>query len=1234
MTARALATAEPPVRVVARASPFRTATAELFVPAGRTVAELVEMALPDPMLRDLAQAWIVDDEWGDPHPLPRPQWHRTRPKPGMRLFVAPVPQGGGGNKILRAVLTIAIVIAATIAFGPNGTVAASVGSALGVSAATASAVLITATTLLGSLLINALLPVGTPRLGELSYGSAARTSPTLSGSSNQARPWRPIPRIYGRHRVVPPKAARDSTESEGETTWLRCLFDFGYGPLELSEMRIGAVPIEQFEGVEIEVRQGFETDPPVTLYTDTIRTDGYSIKVSQAGGPQTVQSRDGAVELGVDLTFQGLVFYDNNGNASTESVGVRIEYRPVGAADWTLGTDSTVSAATASSYTASFRFKNLAPARYELRVTRTTFDTETSTRRRSTFFLTQVRSVLPGAPVRAKGRCLVALRIRATDQLNGTIQDFSAVAQALLPVWDGTSWTVQATRNPAWAYLDVLRGRAIRFPVADTRIALADFLAWANRCDTLVDGEPKQRCDLVVDARSTVFDTLRDIAGTGRATPGMRDGRFSIVEDLPTSVPVQHFTPRNSWGFRGTKIFAEPWHGLRVRFVDPDRDWEQGEVIVYADGYTEANATRVDTLDLLGCTSRAQAMREGRYHLAAATLRPETYELTCDVEHLVCTRGDLVRVSHDVPLWGSGWGRVRSRVMDGPNVAGVLIDEPVPIRADRTYALRWRGADTVGGVASVSADPGEATTFTFASPLPPASAPDAGDLVMVGEAERETAALKVKSIEPGPNLTAKLVLVDAAPEIHDADTGPIPAFDPLITLPYTPPRALPGEPVVVEVFSGTAALLRAGDGSVLARIGLRLRAAEGDLAPAAFQVRGRIAGTTEFEAWSGPGPIVFSGPVFDGTVYELQARAVSAAGLAGPWSALVAHTVAGKAEPPADVAGFVISGRRLDWQAVPDLDLAGYRIRWAPGAAVDWQQAQPAHGGLLTSSPFELDALPAGQVTVLIKAIDTSGNESAAAARIVTNLGAAPIAGTEAAAIDFRAGGFAGTKVNATVASGDLLADADATAPMWLSDLAAMWGDPAAEMFPGSGWLPMEYLDDIGFTDPPPGARVLLRTTIEGAGQQISYRITPAMWTGDGNAMWTADGNPMFGAGVSAEWLEWPGALVDPPGDLELRVMIAGGAARGAIRRLVAVLDAPRIDEALADIALAAGGTRLPIAQPYRGIGAVTVTLQGGTTALGVRIIDKDPDLGPLVRAFDTSGTGVAATVDAVITGY
>ena len=123
-----------------------------------------------------------------------------------------------------------------------------------------------------------------------------------------------MPRVYGQHRVFPVLAAHPHTEVEGDEQYLRMLFDFGYGPLELSDLRIGAIPLAQFEGVETEIRQGYDSDPPITLYTDTIREDQYSLKVTSDGGPEVLETRDGADEIIADITFRGLVRFDDGGN--------------------------------------------------------------------------------------------------------------------------------------------------------------------------------------------------------------------------------------------------------------------------------------------------------------------------------------------------------------------------------------------------------------------------------------------------------------------------------------------------------------------------------------------------------------------------------------------------------------------------------------------------------------------------------------------------------------------------------------------------------------------------------------------------------------------------------------------------------------------------------------------------------------------------------------------------------
>lgn len=920
---------------------------DVVLPAGGTLAEMLEIAQPDPRLRRHAHIFIAD------HKIAPCYWRSVRPKHGQTVTIRVVPTGGGGGgkNPLRTVLTIAVIAAAiwvgqleVLQFGafnlPGVTSTLYAGQILGA----------VAVTMIGNLAVNAIAPPPKASNTDLARGSLSGTSATLSitGSSNQADPYGPVPRVYGRMRLYPKKAARDFTEVVGEEQFLRCLFDFGYGPLDLSELRIGAVPIEQYEGVELEVRQGFADDAPVTLYSNTIREDPYSLKLSQAGGRQIVETRDGADEITIDAAFNGLVYFDDNGGRQNHSVTLRVEWRAVGETEWRLYTEEAVTGATESAVRKTWRIITGMPGRYQVALTRVTAD-NTSTRVRDDCYLAAVRTIQYSYPVRKAGRCLVAMRIKATDQLNGVVDQFSAIAQARLRVWTGTEWVQQATRSHAWAFVDVLTGPANPKAVADSRLDLDAIKAWADACDALAqDGEPKWTFDAVIDYVSTVFEMLRDIAASGRAALSMRDGKFSVVRDLPQTVPVQMFTPRNSWGFKGTKTFIDLPHALRVRYIEPDQEWSQQEATVYADGQTEATATKFETLETFGCTRRAQAWREGRYHMGVAQLRPEAFEFQADVEHLACTRGDLIRVAHDVPLWGGGWGRVAALDVDElGRVVGCRLDETVSMEAGKLYVVRVRGEDGVGAALSVETQDGETAHLVFQAPAPEGHEPQVGDLAVFGEAERESALLLVKSIHPGPNFTARLVCVDAAPGVHDADTGPIPAYDPGMSLPPVHQPQAPRQPVISQIRSDETVLVRTADGRAQPRIVLTIALDAGLGAPAdSIQPQYRRSGSGE--AWSALAPVpagtgqVAISPVEDGVSYDLRLRALSRLGLASDWTAVDGHTVVGRTTPPPDVGDFSAARRadgvQLSWASATPLDVVGYEIRegasWGTGSVV------------------------------------------------------------------------------------------------------------------------------------------------------------------------------------------------------------------------------------------------------------------------------------------------------------
>lgn len=1405
--------------ILVQEAPFAGAQLAGSVPEGASVMEIAARFVADQAAWPWLRAWLRSAD-GREAEVPRGAWARVRPRAGVTVLLRVVPAGGGGGKnILRIVLAIAVVAAAAVV-GP--VIGGAISAATGMGVATANALGSLAVTLAGTLALNALIPPPRPNLG-----AASRLAMPLTGVANQALPFGTVPRIYGRVRVFPPLAARVISEGEGEAQFLRALFDFGYGPLSISELRIGTTPIGQFQGVETEFRAGWPDDPPITLYPETVREDGYAIRL-RGGEGQTVETRDAAREAIVDVTFLGLVAFGDKGERNTRTVRLRYEWRPAAGGTWTLHAERDVSAASEQRTTRGERIVFPAAGRYAVRVTRLTADSS-SPQIRDECYLTALRSVQGGAPVRAKGRALLAMRIRATDQLSGTLDQVNAVAQAILPVWNGSAWAWQETRNPAWAYVDVLRGAANPRPVADSRLDLPAFLAWAEDCAAAPPSGsgPRREFNGVFDSRTTVFEALRDIAAAGRAAFGMREGKFSIVRDVPQTVPIQHFTPRNSRDFVGRRAFGTPPHAVRARYIEPAREWSQQEVIVYADGHDETTATRIEEIEWFGVTSRDQAWRETRYAMAVARLRPETYELTTDIEHLMVARGDLVRVTHDVPAFGVSAARVASATDGGAGaVTSVVLDEAVAVEAGRSYAIRLRAADGTSHLSPVEAPPGERTTFTLLSPIAgdrsaadaanlcpnptaagaapgapgtlptgwaatsngngvarsivgtgvedgipyvdirwqgtasaaanldvaPAAVSSAagrryafgaflrlvagstaglsgmvillqqrqgntslgtagatqpftpteaplrtqqaqanrqvtnastdnvrpmirlsvpagatvditlrygypqieeaasstqpvtpfapriarGDLALVGEAGRESVELIVKEIRPGPDLSATLVLVDAAPAVHQAETAPIPPYDPQITAPPAPgPRQAPPPPAILDVYSDERALLRAADGTLQARLAVVAAAPEA----ATAQLRWRRAGSGEpwalAAAVAGTSPfLLFSAPVEEGASYEAAVRAISSAGAASAWVAAAPHVVVGKTSPPPDVAEFRISGRRLDWAPVEAPDLAGYLIRWAPGAVSDWGSMLPAHAGVLTASPFTLDEIPTGPVSIAIKAVDTGGRHSAQAAFIFTDLGEPPLR-FGAAMRDLRALGWRGERHGAVVVDGDLCAPDDGALPMWgASDAAMLWTADAAPMWPATLWPALAYEEDLGFDAPPAGARVLADLRADGAGARLRWKQVPAFWGAEAAAMWSGDAAPMWPADPDAPWRD----LIAPiPGTLlpvRLRADVAAGTVRPRLTKLVAWLDAERIEETFADVPLAPGGSRLPIARSYAAIATVVATLQAGTAARTLRVVDKDPLLGPLLQALDAAGDGVAATVDATVTGY
>lgn len=385
----------------------------------------------------------------------------------------------------------------------------------------------------------------------------------------------------------------------------------------------------------------------------------------------------------------------------------------------------------------------------------------------------------------------------------------------------------RVTSNPASHFRYVCQNNALKLP--DSRIDLTTLQTWWQ--DNNATGRTYNG---VLDSPSTVFAVLNAIAAMGRATYAVKNGLHSIVSDKPQTTPIQHFTPRNTWGFRSTKTFPNLPQALKVRYSNPANNYQPDEILVYDDApsgglYTASQVTLWESLDLTRtCTDATAAWKMGRYHLAQGRLRPETYEMSCDFENLAATRGDLVLASNDVPEWGSGWARVKdalSMLDGGGNLTGVIVDESsLTFNDGLTYVSRFRLGATGNSLVQVLTNPASGTgssistnRLTFGAPIASGGTfPAVGDLVMFGVSGSETAPLLITKITPAKLLSAVLTLVDYAPAVYTADANP-PSF--------TPPGPSPDAfaPVVVSANSSEIYSIRDADGSIQPRIMIQLK---------------------------------------------------------------------------------------------------------------------------------------------------------------------------------------------------------------------------------------------------------------------------------------------------------------------------------------------------------------------------------------------------------------------------
>ena len=1203
------------VRVVAALHPLRVERVELSARVGDTISDIVNGVVALPNCSALAPDFVV---YIDGHPIEAKNWHRIRPKPGAVVVLRPVVEGF----IAPIFAALSAAFSAFSAFiGGLGFVGKLImaGISFGL-----------------KLLMNALFAPRPPKL------SQPKQTYSLTGARNQAAPFEPIPVVLGKHRITPFYGAMPYTESVGDIQYLRMLFVWGYGPLQVDDIKIGETALSSFDEVEIETRTGYQGDLPITLYPRQVVEEPLSVDLKHADGWQRRTTAENVSEISVDFVFpNGVGALDNKGRKKYYTVTLGVRYRLFDTVPWTTLAWVKVSGNSQDAIRRTVKIEGLAPGQYEVEVQKANaeYGDDPNYRVFEQTAWTALRGFRTGAPLTfSKPLCISAIKIKATSQLNGSLDTLNGVVTSLVKSWNGTAWVDnQASRNPADLFRHALQGPANARAVSDAAIDLVALQNWHAYCVA-----NKWTFDHPRVAAASVFDTLADICAAGRAVPIFKDGLWSVVWDEQDTPVVQMFTPRNSWGFEAQHEFRELPQAWRVRFINEKRGWRDDERIVYDDGFTAENATRFEGIEFPGVTDPDAIWKHGRFHLAQLRLRPETYTLNVDFENLVCTRADRVRVAHDVMLVGIASGRVTAVDVGSQTIS---VDELVMLESDKLYQVRFRRGDGSLHLRTVVTVHGETRVLQFSGA---GEMPATGDLFTFGEAERESGVYRILAIEPQDELTARVTLVDDAPGIYAADSGAVPPFESNITVPFDPFTQPPSN---LMVFEG---LDLSGTGSTAAAHLYWTAPSSGQVQ--AYQIEYRDEDDPE-RRWR-PAAMVFA-PVATATIqglqpgiYTFRIRCQFANGDVSRWNTSSTVALDTLLNPPPDVEEFKISVlgdlSTLSWKAV-DAQGVSYEIRFVgiSSFSVDWNSATvliPQVAGISVQVPTMVG-------TYLVKAVYPTGLKSANAAAVQSTIAA--LAGLNVVEVLAEDPTFPGSKTNVAVDNGVLRLLSNNVMSKWeaLSEvisLAAGDGEPDSVGMAVAGTYAFANNLDLGdvFT-----SRVT--ALIDASGENTANVM--AGWV----SLAAVDALDDLAPEDWSVLLEYRTSQVDPAlnnwtawapfivGDVtarafEFRLQLEGKAAdqtatfgliTPAVRALRVQIDMPDRVVAGEDIVVPATGLDIDFVPPFRSLHGIATADQDMATGDRKAITAKGPT-GFHIQFFNSAGTPIQRTIDYVAKGY
>jgi len=562
----------------------------------------------------------------------------------------------------------------------------------------------------------------------------------------------------------------------------------------------------------------------------------------------------------------------------------------------------------------------------------------------------------------------------------------------------GTQWT----SDPAWILWDLLTSKRYGFGdhIDTSKLDKWSFFTASQYCSArntrpsgstddynsttgrhgLNDGtgtyEPRFSCSVNIQTREEAYKLINDMCSTFRAMPFWSTGALSIAQDRPTDF-TYCFSPANVIGgnftYSGSSLKTRHTC-VQVSYMDLNARDVNYEVVEDLDAIAKYGVVKAD-ISAFACTSRGQAHRIGEWLLYSEQNETNTISFQASADAGIMVRpGDVIQV-YDPVISGERRG---GRIQSGTTTQIVIDDTSqtvIPANA-LNPVIRVLLPDGSFGSSAISSHAAGTISLTTALPATPQS----GAPFVISSDDVRPTLWRVLSVSEEDGATYTITGLSYSPDKYSyvEQDRPITVRD--VTNLNVPPPA-------TSNIQGSEFLYEA-NGQVVSKIIVSWQSV-----PQAFQYRLR------FRLGNGNWTTVFTkAPEYeiietDVGQYEIEVTTENAARRGANWATAFFNAI-GKTAPPSTIPDLFIApiddkNAELYWPQATDIDVkigGQVRIRHSPltDGTATWGQSNDIVPAVAGSSTRKIVPLLEG--TYSIRAIDSTGNESAGIASVIVDL--------------------------------------------------------------------------------------------------------------------------------------------------------------------------------------------------------------------------------------------------------